>query len=137
MSYQSLGISHCQKGARSRGVSALPSALALSEGVQCMGKENSNAQNNEECSYGKHRRVLAMDPFKGRPVAQSKRFRREDETSLRMMIRDLIRLARENLSVELIASRKKAVPAKVLVVAKRLGVHLPRIAPRPDGEAKK
>jgi hypothetical protein len=51
--------------------------------------------------------------------------------------RDLIRLARENLSVEQIASRMKAAPAKVLVVAKRLGIRVPRIAPTPDGKAKR
>jgi hypothetical protein len=34
----------------------------------------------------------AIDPFKDRPVAQSKRFGREDETSLRMMISSNIRL---------------------------------------------
>ena len=51
--------------------------------------------------------------------------------------RELIQLARENLSVEQIASRMKAAPAKVLVVAKRLGIRVPRIAPTPDGKAKR
>jgi len=47
--------------------------------------------------------------------------------------RELIQLARENLSVEQIASRMKAAPAKVLMVAKRLGIHPPRIAPKRVG----
>jgi hypothetical protein len=60
-----MGISRCQKGAQSRGDSETPlMRLAFiirsgSEGVQSMGNEDSDAQNNEECSYSfKHRRIL-------------------------------------------------------------------------------
>jgi hypothetical protein len=42
----------------------------------------------------------AIDPFKDRPVAQSKRFGREDETSLRMMISSNIRLVELGLKAK-------------------------------------
>ena len=47
MNCQSLGTSHCENGVQSRGNAGSPRSGA--EGVQCMGNENSNAQNNQKC----------------------------------------------------------------------------------------
>jgi hypothetical protein len=62
MSCQSLDTSRCQNGAQSRGEPLMRLAFIIrsgSEGVQSMGNEDSDAQNNEECSYSfKHRRIL-------------------------------------------------------------------------------
>jgi hypothetical protein len=93
----------------------------------------------------------AIDPFKDRPVAQSKRFGREDETSLRLMIssnptgrartkdekqtlmsggwpmkkeRELIKLARKKRSAEQIAKKLDAPLPQIFKVARRLGVDL-------------
>jgi hypothetical protein len=48
---------------------------------------------NIEGSFG-------IDPFKDRPIAQSKRFGREDETSLRLMISSNIRLVELGLKTK-------------------------------------
>ena len=64
MSHQSPGISLCQRGAQSRGDSRPLLRFSLrpasgSEGVQCVGNENSYAQNNEKCGNNlEHRRTL-------------------------------------------------------------------------------
>jgi hypothetical protein len=59
MNCQSLGASHCQNGVQSRGdIGPLmrPGLGSGSKGVQSMGKENSNAQNNQKCGNSfKHR----------------------------------------------------------------------------------
>src|ERR1700722_8123304 len=64
MSHKSPGISLCQRGAQSRGDSRPLLRFSLrpasgSEGVECVGNENSCAQNNKK--YGnnlEHRRTL-------------------------------------------------------------------------------
>jgi hypothetical protein len=50
--------------------------------------------------------------------------------------RELIQLARANLSVGQIANKTKLAPATVIKIAKRLGLHLPPIAPKRDGRLK-
>jgi hypothetical protein len=46
--------------------------------------------------------------------------------------RELMRLARENLSVEQIAAKTKLAPARVVKIAKRLGFYLLPIPPKGD-----
>jgi hypothetical protein len=43
---------------------------------------------------------FAIDPFKDRPIAQSKRFGREDETSRRLMISSNVRLVELGLKTK-------------------------------------
>jgi hypothetical protein len=50
--------------------------------------------------------------------------------------RELNKLARAELNVEQIATRMKLAPARVIKIAKRLGLHLPPIAPKRDGRLK-
>jgi hypothetical protein len=50
--------------------------------------------------------------------------------------RDLMQFALANLSVDEIANRMKSGPERILKVAKRLGIHLPPIAPKRDGKLK-
>jgi hypothetical protein len=50
--------------------------------------------------------------------------------------RELIQLARANLSVEQIATRMKLAPARVIKIARRLGLNVPPIAPKRDGGLK-
>jgi hypothetical protein len=64
MSHQSPGISLCQRGGQFPGDSRPLVRFSLrpasgSEGVQCVGNENSYAQNNEKCGNNlEHRRTL-------------------------------------------------------------------------------
>jgi hypothetical protein len=51
--------------------------------------------------------------------------------------RELIQLARANLSVQQIATKTRLAPERVLKAAKRLGFDLPPIAPKPGGKAKR
>jgi hypothetical protein len=50
--------------------------------------------------------------------------------------RELLHLALAKLSVDQIADRMKSGPDGILKVAKRLGIHLPPIAPKRDGRLK-
>jgi hypothetical protein len=50
--------------------------------------------------------------------------------------RELIQLAKANLSVEQIAIRMKSDPARMLKVAKRLGIYFPPNAPKEGGRLK-
>jgi hypothetical protein len=50
--------------------------------------------------------------------------------------RQLIDLARANLSVEQFTNKMRLAPATVVRIAMRLGLHLPPIAPKRDGRLK-
>jgi hypothetical protein len=54
------------------------------EGVQCMGNENPDAQNNQECGNSfKHRRILRNRPLKDRLYCTVKKIR---SSGLRFLI---------------------------------------------------
>jgi hypothetical protein len=48
--------------------------------------------------------------------------------------RELIELARANLSVEQIATKMKFAPAKIIKVVKWLGLHPPPVTPKRNGK---